>query len=68
MTACDRFEPSWARVISGVDEGIYGWIALNYLTGHLEANADGQLDSGKYCHCQSRHDAMHMWVAIVVEL
>ncbi|KAK9807631.1 hypothetical protein WJX72_004780 [[Myrmecia] bisecta] len=30
-----RFEPSWARVISGVDEGIFGWIALNYLTGHL---------------------------------
>ncbi len=36
---CCRFEPSWAKVISGIDEGIYGWIALNYLTGHLVSNA-----------------------------
>lgn len=28
-----RFSPPWARIISGADEGVYGWIALNYLEG-----------------------------------
>jgi len=28
-----RFRPPWARIISGADEGVYGWIALNYLEG-----------------------------------
>jgi hypothetical protein len=28
-----RFQPSWARIISGADEGVYGWVALNYLKG-----------------------------------
>jgi GDA1/CD39 (nucleoside phosphatase) family len=35
---CSRFEPDWARVVSGVDEGVFGWIALNYATGHLAVN------------------------------
>ena len=30
-----RFEPSWARVISGDDEGAFGWLALNYQQGRL---------------------------------
>lgn len=30
-----RFQSRWARIISGADEGVYGWIALNYATGHL---------------------------------
>lgn len=37
-----RFEPAWARIISGVDEGVYGWIALNYALGTLRlADGDG---------------------------
>ena len=32
-----RFEDSWARTISGVDEGVFGWIALNYMSGTLLA-------------------------------
>lgn len=44
------FEPEWARVISGQDEAVYGWIALNYLTGKLsqgqEAATLGSLDMG----------------------
>lgn len=40
-----RFEPSWAKVISGIEEGVYGWITLNYLTGHLVPSAGHDQDS-----------------------
>jgi len=33
------FEDGWARVISGADEGAFGWIALNYLAGRLRPGA-----------------------------
>jgi len=33
------FEDGWARVISGADEGAFGWIALNYLAGRLRPAA-----------------------------
>lgn len=33
-----RFQPGWAKVVTGADEGVYGWIALNYATGHLAVN------------------------------
>lgn len=36
--ATHRFQPGWARVISGSDEGVFGWIALNYQTAHLSVN------------------------------
>ena len=30
-----NFENHWARIIPGRDEGMYGWIAANYLSGTL---------------------------------
>eukprot|EP00897_Mesotaenium_endlicherianum_P009522 jgi/Mesen1/8599/ME000005S08564 len=33
------FRDEWARIISGVDEAVYGWIALNYASGHLRGGA-----------------------------
>ena len=33
-----RFQEEWAEVITGEQEGLYGWIALNYLTGRLRAH------------------------------
>jgi hypothetical protein len=30
-----RFQPEWSHVISGVEEAVYGWVALNYLHGKL---------------------------------
>jgi hypothetical protein len=30
-----RFESEWARTITGIEEGTYGWVALNYKTGAL---------------------------------
>ncbi|EFN50868.1 hypothetical protein CHLNCDRAFT_141807 [Chlorella variabilis] len=46
-----RFSPPWARIISGVDEGVYGWVALNYMEGTLRrdntgADTLGALDLG----------------------
>ncbi|WIA12016.1 hypothetical protein OEZ85_012097 [Tetradesmus obliquus] len=31
-----RFDDAWARVISGTEEGMYGWLALNYEQGLLQ--------------------------------
>jgi Golgi nucleoside diphosphatase len=30
------FQPSWARVISGEEEGVYGWLTVNYMAGTLQ--------------------------------
>jgi hypothetical protein len=32
-----RFEPGWARVLTGPEEAVYGWVALNYDAGRLGA-------------------------------
>ena len=32
-----RFESAWARLIPGRDEGVYGWLAANYLDRRLHA-------------------------------
>lgn len=34
-----RFESGWARVISGDDEGAFGWLALNYQQGRLQTHS-----------------------------
>ncbi len=34
-----RFEAHWARIIPGRDEGVYGWLAANYLDRRLHAQA-----------------------------
>ncbi len=39
LPVCARFQPTWARIISGVQEGVYGWVALNYQEGHLQRAA-----------------------------
>lgn len=34
-----RFQPEWARIITGEDEGVFGWVALNYLVGAFNSSA-----------------------------
>jgi Golgi nucleoside diphosphatase len=42
-----RFEPSWARVLGGNDEGIFAWVALNAAEGKLGTKDTlGALDLG----------------------
>jgi len=42
------FKPSWARIISGEQEGVYGYITVNYLNGLLVNSSEhvGALDLG----------------------
>lgn len=42
-----RFEDAWARVLSGADEGVFGWVAFNARAGTLgTSNTLGALDLG----------------------
>lgn len=42
-----RFEPPWARVLGGTDEGVLAWVALNAALGTLGTpNTVGSLDLG----------------------
>jgi len=33
-----RFERDWARVISGTEEGLMGWVGVNYLSGNFDSD------------------------------
>ncbi len=39
-----RFEPGWARTVSGSEEGMYGWVAMNYVLGALQTTATASGD------------------------
>ncbi|XP_066268215.1 ectonucleoside triphosphate diphosphohydrolase 1-like isoform X2 [Branchiostoma lanceolatum] len=45
-----KFERGWAKVISGEEEGVYGWITVNFLKGVFDSKTDmktfGALDMG----------------------
>ncbi|XP_035658879.1 ectonucleoside triphosphate diphosphohydrolase 8-like, partial [Branchiostoma floridae] len=45
-----KFERGWAKVISGEEEGVFGWITVNFLRGVFDSNSDqetvGALDLG----------------------
>ncbi len=41
-----RFKPGWARIISGPEEGAYGWVAANYLLGSLAGGGSGGAVAG----------------------
>ncbi|CAI5530970.1 unnamed protein product [Closterium sp. Naga37s-1] len=36
------FKREWVRIISGVDEAVYGWIALNYVAGRFAGVESGE--------------------------
>lgn len=36
-----QFRPDWARVISGEEEGVFGWVAVNNMAGTLLSTAAG---------------------------
>ncbi|KAF6251241.1 nucleoside phosphatase family-domain-containing protein [Scenedesmus sp. NREL 46B-D3] len=40
-----RFRDSWARVVGGSEEGMYGWLALNYEQGLLQQQLAAALPS-----------------------
>ncbi|KXZ56727.1 hypothetical protein GPECTOR_1g655 [Gonium pectorale] len=49
------FDPAWATVIGGEMEGLYGWIAVNFLTGALQEAAGHAHHSRKEVLDATRH-------------
>jgi len=44
-----KFKDNWAKIITGVDEGCFGWVTVNYLLGNFdneEAKTTGVLEMG----------------------
>jgi apyrase len=39
-----RFDHSWVTIITGQEEGLYGWVAANYAAGSLQVSPDGRDD------------------------
>lgn len=55
--AC-RFEPSWATTMSGTDEGMYGWVAVNYALGRLSPEHISQAPSSKSIRFPIRNETV----------
>ena len=51
-----RFEPAYANIISGEDEGMFGWIAVNYLKGKRCASC-AHCSSHRRCCCPQTDSA-----------
>jgi hypothetical protein len=46
------FRDEWARVISGQEEGLFGWVSINYATGALQVRGVRcRVASGCVCVC-----------------
>lgn len=44
------FSPGDARVLSGSEEGVWGWLAINYATGALQVSLTSAADvCGRRC-------------------
>lgn len=62
-----RFKPGWARTITGADEGVHGWIALNYVTGHLAPHPlTAPKSTGTASASQSAHSSSGMAVTAAI--
>ena len=36
-----KFQEEWVRVLGGTEEGLWGWVAINYATGALQGVRKG---------------------------
>jgi GDA1/CD39 (nucleoside phosphatase) family len=52
-----QYEKEYARVISGEEEAIYGWTAVNFVKGALLSNSEG---SGTVLHPETTYGVLEM--------